>query len=219
MHLQALLFHSTLLLLGLLFRLVRWGHSAESRASGFPSAARLPAHPAMSLQCSGCPPPARPAVSLRCSLDSQRCVLGVGLGQELGQVRAAGSASSISPCARQRRAQSRLDSGRGPGLQGAGAGRSCGSAAGLPFWPHRLPHVACDSRPTSPRWRCPSPHDCTTHSSAPRAASSAPSWRSVAGSTSTSPWRARAATPWSSGAHPQTWRRPGSSCCTWQRRR
>lgn len=97
MDLQALLFHSTLLLLGLLFRLVRWGHSAESRATGFCSAARLRAHPAMSLRYFGCPPPERPAVSLRRSLDGRRCVLGVGLGREQGQVRPAGSASSISP--------------------------------------------------------------------------------------------------------------------------
>lgn len=82
-----------------------------------------------------------------------------------------------------------------------------------------LPRVVCDFRPTSPRWRCPSLHDCTTRSSAPRAASSAPSWRSAAGCTSTSPWRVQAVTPWSSGARPRTWRRLGSSCCTWRRRR
>lgn len=76
MDLQALLFHSTLLLLGLLFRLVRWGHSAESRASGFCSAARLPCTSRHEPAVLCCPPLSVPGRENACgALDGRRCVL------------------------------------------------------------------------------------------------------------------------------------------------
>lgn len=74
-------------------------------------------------------------------------------------------------------------------------------------------------RLTSQRWRSPSPLSCTTPLSVPKVASSARSWRSVVGSTSTSPQRAQAAIPSLSEVLLRMWTKPRNNCCTWQRRR
>lgn len=87
------------------------------------------------------------------------------------------------------------------------------------FLPHLLFFCLHPSRPTSRRRRSPSQPSYTTPSSAPRAASCGPSWRTVAAFTSISPQRAPARTRSPSGGQLGRWRRPRNSCYSWLRKR